>query len=158
VSKLAESHERQQSTEEMLELTEEELEAATARLEDTARQLHRKEVEMVALDKARSDTQAMVAAQDAELRRLRSEVKTAKQQVDLARSSDGDALLGDQAWLDGVERSQPEQAAATVADAGSSNLGTAEGSTGGTCDGDARRWAAELLDDCISTAVAATSA
>ena len=62
MSKLAESHERQQSTEEMLELTEEELEAATARLEDTARQLHRKEVEMVALDKARSDTQAVVAA------------------------------------------------------------------------------------------------
>ena len=148
ISKLAESHERRQSTEEMLELTKEDLAAATERLQDTARQLHLKERELVALAKAHSDAQAMVAAQEGELRSLRSEVTNANPQIEKVRISKGDDdPLGDQAWLDEVEKSRLEQAAAaaTVADAK------------GSIDSDAHAWAAELLDDCISAAVAVTS-
>ena len=75
----AASNEARESTEEMLELAEEEMEATLAKLEGTERQLHRKEEEVAALIKLQSDTQA-VAARNADWQKLRREGADAAQQ------------------------------------------------------------------------------
>ncbi len=151
-TKLAESLESQESIRELLEVAEEEAEVATARLEDTIRQLQCKEEQLAGVHKAHLDVQALAAAQADELQKLRSEACNRLEQNDQIQVSSRDGFI-EQAWLDELEKSRLEQSAVAVdVTTPAVAAAAADRATSDTCDA-AQIWAAEWVEDFIRKAV-----
>lgn len=125
--KLAESQETQESTEELLELVEQEMETTKGRYEDTLRQLRCKEDEFAALLKAQETARRAGQMQTLQ---ICNQAETAGE------------LNSRHASMDELEKSQSEPAEVDNA------------MCSGGCESDAQTWVAEWLEEWISQAVA----